>query len=223
MIRFCEKLREEADPIWKKILIHPFINEIYETSLPIEKFRFYVKQDYPFLIQFARCLGVIIAKVEDLETMRRLASLLHDALTLEMEMLEKLGTELGIPIVEMEDTAPSPTNMAYQCHLLVTSYSGTVGEAITAMLPCMWSYQEIGAKFEESEKIKKHPLYLEWSAIYGTCEYKNLVKWYRGLVDKLGDKAGEAERKRMTYNFNISSKYEYMFWDMCYREEDWPV
>ncbi|MFQ6076885.1 MAG: thiaminase II, partial [Candidatus Bathyarchaeia archaeon] len=108
MDSFSDELRRNADPIWQMIFNHPFVIEMGEGTLPIEKFKFYIKQDYPFLIEFARCLGIATAKVQDLETMRTFASLLKASLTLEMEMLEKLGSRLGVPVEEMRGTEPTP-------------------------------------------------------------------------------------------------------------------
>ena len=51
MDSFSLKLKEEAAPIWEKILKHPFLVEMGEGSLPMEKFVFYFKQDYSYLIE----------------------------------------------------------------------------------------------------------------------------------------------------------------------------
>jgi len=223
MDTFSNQLRKDVDPIWQRILFHPYLVEISNATLPIEKFMFYIKQDYSFLIQYARCLGIATAKVQDLETMRTFASLLNSSLTLEMRMLERLGLSLRISIEELKRAEPTPTNLAYNHYMLYVSYSGTVGEAMATMLPCMWSYQEIGERLDKSEKIKEHPIYSEWSSTYSSSEYIDLVKWYKTLVNELATQAGQAERKRMKSHFTISSKYEYMFWNMVYKQEQWPI
>jgi thiaminase/transcriptional activator TenA len=39
----------------------------------------------------------------------------------------------------------------------------------------------------------------------------------------MGQRAGQEEREAMRYAFLTSCRYEYMFWDMAYRQEQWAV
>ena len=45
----------------------------------------------------------------------------------------------------------------------------------------------------------------------------------REKVDAWVKTAGQAERRRMEESFLISSRYEWMFWEMAWTEEKWPV
>ena len=217
---YSEILREEASPIWERIFEHPFLVELAEGRLPLDKFRFYVKQDYAYLIEFARCLGLAAAKANDMDTMKALASLLEASLTVEIEMLERLCEKIDVPPSQLREAEPAPANMAYIKHLLLVAYSGTVGEIMAAMLPCMWSYQEIG---ERMEGVAEHPVYGEWSATYRSREYADLVDWFRKITDECASDSGESIKEMMRRHFILSSRYEYMFWDMAYRKEGWPV
>ena len=219
---FSDSLRREASNIWERVLTHPFLIEMGDARLPLDKFRFYVEQDYAYLIEFARCLGIASAKVEDMETMRAFASLLEASLTVEIEMLEKLGERLGISPNQLRRSEPAPSNVAYTRHLLYVAYSGTVGEIMAALLPCMWTYQEIGERMGESAALMEHPIYSEWCATYRSKEYIDLVNWYRSLTDRFAE-SGASVREKMRKRFILSSRYEYMFWDMAYRKEAWPV
>jgi thiaminase/transcriptional activator TenA len=220
---FSDSLRREADAIWQKIFTHPFLVEMGEGTLPLDTFRFYVKQDYAYLVEFCRCLGIAVAKVEDMETMRTLASLLNASLTVEVEMLERLGEKLQIFVDELRAAEPAPTNVAYTRHLLSVAYSGTVGEMMAALLPCMWSYQEIGERLSTRSALKRHAIYSDWCATYQSHEYIVLVGWYKGLVNRFALQSGFQVREKMKHHFIISSRYEYLFWEMAYRKEGWPV
>ncbi|HAN91400.1 MAG TPA: thiaminase II, partial [Nitrospira sp.] len=48
-------------------------------------------------------------------------------------------------------------------------------------------------------------------------------EWMRARVDTWARTAGHEEKKRMEQAFLISSKYEWMFWEMAWNEEKWPV
>lgn len=221
-VGFSDRLRGEASHIWDGILQHPFLVEMGEARLPLDKFRFYAGQDYAYLIDFARCLGIAAAKAEAGETMRAFASLLKASLTVEMEMLEELGEKIGMTPSEMR-AEPAPTNLAYTRHLLYVAYSGTVGEIMAAMLPCMWTYQDIGERLGGESTLRGNPIYSEWCATYQSQEYINLVDWYRSLTDKFASESGTSVKERMRRYFIMSSRFEYMFWDMVYRKETWPI
>ena len=57
-----EDLELKYSTINKAILTHPFIRGISNGDLAEEKFIFYLKQDYLFLIEYSRLLGLMVAK-----------------------------------------------------------------------------------------------------------------------------------------------------------------
>lgn len=191
-----------------------------DAALPLEKFRFYIGQDYAFIIDFCRCLAMASARANDVQTMQTFASLLNGTLTTETKAIRELCARIGLP---QEPPPSAPTTTAYTRHMLQVSDSGSIGEIAVVLLPCMWSYQEIGEKLSQSKKISKQVIYAEWTATYASKEYADLVGWHRELVDDLALRAGRAERERMRSHFMLSSRYEYMFWDMAYNLERWPV
>jgi len=217
---FCQQLRRQADPIWRRILDHPFLAEMADATLPLKKFRYYIGQDYAFIIDFCRCLAMACARATDVGTMQTFASLVNGTLTTEMQAIKALCDRIGLPA---EPPPSAPTNTAYTRHMLQVSDSGSIAEIAVVLLPCAWSYQEIGEKLVLSKKLSTQPIYAEWTATYASKEYADLVGWHRGLVDDLALKAGRAEKERMNSHFMLSSRYEYMFWDMAYNLERWPV
>ncbi len=52
---------------------------------------------------------------------------------------------------------------------------------------------------------------------------QNSVDAWRGFVDQAAREASPQELEAMREAFMISSRYEYMFWDMAYNMEEWPV
>lgn len=46
---------------------------------------------------------------------------------------------------------------------------------------------------------------------------------WRSLVDAAPREAGDTQLRHMEEAFLTSSRYEYMFWEMAYRQETWPV
>jgi thiaminase/transcriptional activator TenA len=222
-LSYSERLRNITGDIWMRILSHPFIGELGDGSLPMEKYRYYIEQDYAYLLDFSRCLGLAASKADTPDRMGVLSGLMNGCLNYEMGILHGHLVELGRRQDEIASIEMAPTNHAYTRHLLAVAYQGSVGENLSALLPCMWTYQLIGEKLwaDKSEGINEH--YLEWIKGYRSSEYGALVEKYRDLLDELASECGPSERQRMERHFITSSRYEYMFWDMAYRMEKWPL
>ncbi len=124
---------------------------------------------------------------------------------------------------EIRNGQKSPTNTAYINHLLKIAYSGTLGENVAALLPCMWTYMEIGEILRGMGGYRGHPYYEDWCTAYDSSEYASLVEMYIDLVDEIGAVSGKYLKDKMRAHFNQSMKYEYMFWDMAYEMEEWAI
>lgn len=220
---FSEQLRKENKRIRDAILGQPFVLELGAGTLPLEKFTYYVKQDYLYLIDFARCIGLATSKAEGVEDMRSWAEMMRGCLNYETERLESLSKALGVTPEEISRTRKAPTNEAYTNHILKVAYEGSMGENVAALLPCMWTYVDVGEVLAEIGGYKGHPVYEEWCEAYTASEYIDLVEVYRNLVDQSAERAGITVKDRMRRHFRLSMQYEYMFWEMAYRMEEWPI
>jgi thiaminase (transcriptional activator TenA) len=222
-LAFSKELKKENIKTWTAILHHPFIQELGEASLPIDKFVYYIKQDYRYLIEFSRCLGLAAAKSRNIQIMRKWAQMMEGCLRYETEMIEEVSKSLGIPVEELGNTRMAPSNMAYVNHLLRVAYEGSVAENVAALLPCMWTYMDVGDTLSEIGGYKGHRVYDKWCNTYNAPEYVDLVQIYKDVVDDTAETSGGPIKNRMRWVFQISIRYEYMFWDMAYKLEAWPI
>jgi thiaminase/transcriptional activator TenA len=182
-----------------------------------------MKQDYVYLIDYAKMFAFGSLKARDLETMSKFSELLHSTLNVEMELHRQYAERFGITREELEATEPSPTTVAYTKYMLDTAASGSLAEVVAALLPCMWSYRETGTAFAAHPGSLDHPLYREWILMYSSDEFGALTDWTIGLMDRLAEGLPERELARLESHFVTTSKFEYLFWDMAYRQEEWPV
>ena len=214
------QLYQAAAPVWQQSLAHPFVRSLGDGSLPLENFRFYMSQDYVFLIEYSRLLALATAKAPSLETMARFAGLLDATLNHEMALHREFATECGITAEELAATQAAPTTRAYTSHLLRVASLGDVAETITALLPCQWGYTEIGQTLARRGKPADAPFYAKWIDMYASEEFASLAAWLRELLDSYD---GKTDPERLVEIFCRSARYEYLFWDMSYRMEQWPV
>ena len=222
-MRFTQQLSQQTADLRRQVLEHPFVKGIGDGSLPLEAFRFYMCQDYVFLVDYCRVLALAVAKADNLETMGRFAGLLNETLNTEMDLHRGFAAKFGITAQELEDTRGAPGTRAYTQHLLTTAYGGDLADITAAVLPCMWDYSDIGQTLAALEAPSPQPLYNEWIQMYATPEFGALASWLRDLLDQLGGNETPACRARLSRLFQDSCRYEYLFWEMAYRRETWPL
>ena len=218
--RFTNRLRREAAGIWEAQHQHPFVRGIGDGKLDMEKFKFWLRQDYVFLIEYARLLGLAAARSPDLETMTRFAGLLEETLETEMSLHRAYANEFGISREELEQEPPAPTTRAYTDFLLRIAATGDFAELAAALLPCMWSFSEIGQRLA-APPLPSDKRYAQWIAMYSSKEFSELAGWCRDLVDNLAAGLPERELKKLEEAFLTSSRYEWQFWEMAWKMERW--
>ncbi|MGZ4106807.1 MAG: thiaminase II [Tumebacillaceae bacterium] len=223
MTRFTDTLREVADPIWRQIHEHPFVVEMGQGTLATERFAYYMVQDYLYLIEYCRLFALAAAKSPDLHTMGKFAELLHATLHVEMDLHRQYAAKFGISVEALEQAKIAPTAHAYSRHLLHVTQNGTLAEMVTAILPCQWGYHEIAMRLKEQGGMDNGSLYTEWVAMYASDEFKSLSDWLRAWLDDLASTLTEAEQRQLVELYLTGSRYEWMFWDMSYHMQEWPV
>ncbi|WP_336002827.1 thiaminase II [Halorientalis halophila] len=219
---FTAELREAVDPVWGAIHDHEMVRRLGDGTLDEEPFRYWVKQDYVYLIEYGRVFAHGAARAPSLERLGTFAELLDETINTEMDLHRSYAAEFGISEAELEATQPSPTTRAYTDFLVRTAATGTFGDLVAALLPCMWGFNETGERLAERGK-PDHERYAAWIEMYSSDEFAELASWCRDLMDELAADAPADVRDRYRDLFVTSSRYEYMFWDAAWRLEEWPV
>ena len=217
---FSQELRAAAGPLWQAQHDHPFVRGIGDGTLPVERFTRYVRQDYLFLVEYARLLALGAARAPDVATMRRFAGLAQAILTDEMDLHRAFAAEFGITEAQLEAEEPAPETRAYTDFLVRTAATGDFAELAAALLPCMWGYSEIGERLAARGAPPADERYARWIATYAGEDFAALAGWCRGLVDRLAAESGERGRERMRRAFLACSRHELAFWDVGWAPAD---
>ena len=219
---FSELLKRQADQVWRAIYAHPFLNELHEGTLPMDRFIYFILQDYLYLLDFAQVLCLGGAKSPDLETLEIFARHALIAVEVERSFHASFGKSLGFSRKQLDTAPKGPITEAYTRHLQAVARGGSLGEIVAAALPCYWIYGEVGRKLYKN-RPKRPKIYREWIETYASEDYWKPVREQIRLMDRLGASAKSDEKKLMRSHFLLSSRYEFLFWDQAYRLEDWPV
>ena len=219
---FTDDLAPEAERIWAAIVEHPMVAGIGDGTLPEAPFRYWVRQDYVYLVEYSRLFAFGAAKAPSLDRMGTFAGLLESTLNDEMALHRAYAADFGVSEDELEATAPSPTTRAYTDFLVRTAALGTFGDLVAALLPCMWGFNETGKRLAENG-LPEHEGYAEWIETYAGEEFTELTEWCLDLMDDVAAGSTGDDRERYRELFVTSARYEYLFWDAAWRQEEWPV
>jgi thiaminase/transcriptional activator TenA len=217
---FSGELWGDIAGIYEAILAHPFVTGLADGSLPRESFEFYVIQDALYLRKYARALAAVASRAADPAETEMFARHAAGIVAVEMGLHESLLADLGIDPGLAAAAEEAPTTLAYTSYLLAAC-GGAYGEGVGAVLPCYWIYWEVGKHL--LERGSPDPRYQRWIDTYGAEEFGDEAREVIAVTDRLGDEVAAAERDRIRRHFRATSRYEWMFWDMGFRRETWPV
>lgn len=221
-LTLSERLRADCASLWGELHRHPFVRGLAAGTLPPDSFRFYVEQNLQYLPEYARTIAIGASKAADLPTMRLFTHDLRNIVENEIpenEELRRRVIELGARDLGGAD-GMAPANVAYTGFLVSTAVQGGPLEIMAAILPCAWSYGEIGARL--APEVREHPVYAEWVRFFASAEYSALVAKMRADFELLAAEASEAAIARLSALFTASVRLERGFWDMAHGTAHWP-
>jgi thiaminase/transcriptional activator TenA len=218
---FTGELWAAGEPVYRSILLHPFLIALGDGSLDVRAFRFYVVEDAFYLSEFARSLSILASKAPRDEWIVAFNRDAIETLEAERALHQSYFKDFGLSEEELRAKPPAPTTLAYTSYLLATACSSSFAEGLSAVLPCYWIYAEVGKAL--AGKGSPSPLYQRWIDSYASEGYEAAVASVLGIMDEAAKDESSDARARMKRRFATTSRYEWMFWDMGWRREAWPV
>ncbi len=213
------EMRKVADNLWTKSFNHPFIKKLADGSLPMDTFRYYLKQDNYYLKNFGELHYKIANQVDDEQTKQFLIDGAQGLNEGENEIRREFFSKLEITANEMKDTPIAPNAYSYVSHMYHELNEGTAARACTALLPCYWLYNEIGKQLIANGSPVD--LYQQFIETYDSPEFTDSTNKMIEIVDNFGANADINEQQEMITAFVRSSYYELNFWEMAYSNESW--
>ena len=214
-----QRLYEAARPIWEACHAHPFVTGIGDGTLEVEKFRYFMLQDYLYLFDYARVFAWGVVKARSPELMRFFSANVDAILGGEMKIHRAYMARLGITEEQVFAVRPALPNLSYTNYMLSAAAAGGPAEIVAAILACSWSYAEIGTRLAARPGALEHPFYGEWVQGYSSEEYQETNRALVERMDALAAGCSEEEYRRLEEIFVACSRYELGFWEMAWKLE----
>jgi thiaminase/transcriptional activator TenA len=218
---FTEQLWASIAEIYSGILDLPFIRGLTDGTLDEGAFRFYAIQDALYLRDYARGLAILGARAPEDRWLMMFAEHARDSIAVERALHESFFKGWNLTEGDVYRQPLAPNNLMYTSYLLRVAYEKPFHEALGAFLPCYWIYWEVGKALEE--KGSPNALFGRWIETYASGSYGTIVGDVLSVMDSLAAELTEEQRSRTRDHFVTTSKLEYLFWDMGYHQQTWPI
>lgn len=211
-----ERLTQACRDDWEAYTRHDFIRQLGDGSLPRPCFEHYLKQDYLFLIHFARAYALAIYKSRTLAQMRQAKASLDAILDSEMGLHIDYCRQWGIEERALEREPEAAATLAYTRYVLERGQAGNLLDLHTALAPCVVGYAEIARRLmgEPWVELKNNP-YRSWIETYAADDYQQVAQAQVELLDELaGPEPASSRAEELAETFATATRLEAGFWEM---------
>ncbi len=201
---------------WKRYIQHTFVCQIGDGTLNRECFEHYLKQDYLFLIQFARAFGLAAFKSSTLAELEHAKASMSAILDTELSLHVEYCESWGITRSELESTTESTANMAYTRYVMERGLAGDLLDLNVALAPCVIGYAQIANWLSNQSFLNTtdNP-YSSWIEMYSSDEYQQVANAHRQIIDSISlTDISEQRLARLSSTFGSATRLEIDFWQM---------
>ena len=216
-MKLTDRLYESVQDIWPCYLEHPFVLEMAQGTLPLNKFRYYMLQDYVYLRDYIKIFAACMSKADDFSEIRFLC----ENMTAIIEETERVHIpymkRLGITDEEIRAVVPHIHNSSYSHYMICEAQAGSILSGLVALLNCSWTYAYIGEHMlKRYPNAIQQPHFGQWFSGYACDEYRQTNQSLIDMVDRLGAGISPQEAEKLIHIFRMCSQYELQFWNMAY-------
>lgn len=216
-MKLSQRIYACAQKLWPQYLCHPFVVQMADGTLPEEKFRYYMLQDYLYLRDYVKIFAAIIQKADDFEQIRFLSTQLSDTIGETYRTHLPYMQRLGVTDAEIDAARPHIDNSAYTHYMICEAQAGDVLTGLVTLLNCSWSYayvaEQMTARYPNALSDER---YGAWFAGYVSDAYRQTNQDLIDRIDALGASVDEAAAQHLCEIFENCCRFDLRFWDMVY-------
>ncbi len=212
---FMKEVHKSSKGIWDDCMATPFVQEIKNGTLPMEKFKEYMIQDSIYLKHYARIFGKAIYCAATLKEIQLYYSALAFVTDTEAAVRLNYLKKFDMTDDDIELIAPYKENQNYIDFMVEIAEGSNSCEILMAILPCLMSYCYI-FRIIAAEPIARDSPYWDFISDYATDDIDELYsQWYAYADEKCGE-LSTSEKQKLKDIFLKGSLLELDFWKMAY-------
>ncbi|MCK2151280.1 MULTISPECIES: thiaminase II [Marinobacter] len=217
-----EDLKKSCQAEWRDYIEHDFVQQLGDAALAPEAFQHYLKQDYLFLIQFARAYALAAYKSPTLSDLKQAKDGLQAIVDVELDLHISYCQEWGISEEELANLPEARATLAYTRYVLDTGNRGDLLDLHVALSPCMVGYGEIANWLNSRANTVRgdsNP-YDAWIAMYESEEFQDAMQAEIHWLDERLADVSDTRFQQLTRIFSDATRLEIDFWEMGLKQSN---
>jgi len=221
-MRPSEQLKQICIDDWSAATNHAFCLELADGSLPLDKMRLYLAQDYTFIDNFMRLAAAAIHHAPSLPDRLPLAYFLGLIAGPENTYFQRSFEMLHVAQSERVTPELLKPTRDFQALMLKAANSGEYGNMVAVLCVAEWVYlswaQPVFERTDYAEWIKTLPFYFgEWVTLHSGDYFESVVEHLRTQLDTVFNNADVDQQQTMQDYFQQAVLLEKQFFDACYQ------
>lgn len=217
-VRLSKVLHESVRELWSQAAEKPFVVEMATGVLDERRYRYYMIQDYLYLLDYIDILERIRERADDLA--------LKEFIGFVIAQTNKETAQVHVPQMRALGITEDDVAQCPKCSVIVEYIDymrrqveeGGVLAGLTAQLQCSWVYAYIGQRMMEKYpmQIAASP-YRGWFEAYTCDDYVAANQQWIDVLDAQAAGIQDGEAKQLCEIFQTCAAYENRLWDELYR------
>ncbi|MFO8045061.1 MAG: thiaminase II [Halomonas sp.] len=201
---------------WRTYIEHDFVRGLGDGTLDEGAFRHYLKQDYLFLIHFARAFALAAYKSRTLADLRQAHEGLKAIVDLELGLHVGYCQEWGIAEADLAALPEARATLAYTRYVLDTGNRGDLLDLHVALAPCLVGYGVIADWINARPSTLRGDAnpYDDWIAMYESEAFQAARRAEEAWLDARLADVTPARFAELCTVFRDATRLEIDFWQM---------
>ncbi|PYG25544.1 TenA family protein [Pelagimonas varians] len=213
-MRATDFLKNSAQGDWDAVTDHPFCKELANGTLPLDKMRWYLVQDYKFIDEFVRLLATAIAHAPTLADGVPMAQFL--GLVTSTENTYFLRSFAALEVSQQEqNVSAAPATRAFQDLMTKARTSGRYEQMLAVLIVAEWSYLTWANRYKTYSADLPF-WYSEWIDLHTGEGFENVVAHLRNQLDDVWERLDDHQQSKAATMFQGALSCERAFFDAAF-------
>ncbi len=180
-MRATDLLKNSVQSDWDAATDHPFCKELAEGTLPLDKMRWYLVQDYKFVDEFVRLLATTIAHAPTLADGVPMGQFLGLVTSTENTYFLRSFAALEVSQAD-QNVSAAPATRSFQSLMHTARTSGRYEQMLAVLIVAEWSYLTWANRFETYSADLPF-WFSEWIDLHTGDGFESIVAHLRDQLD----------------------------------------
>ena len=213
-MRATDFLKSSVQSDWDIVTDHPFCKELAEGTLPLDKMRWYLVQDYKFIDGFVRLLATAIAHAPTLVDSVPMAQFLGLVTSTENTYFLRSFKALEVS-QEDQNVATAPATRAFQDLMHVARVSGRYEQMLAVLIVAEWSYLTWANRYKAYSADLPF-WFSEWIDLHTGEGFESVVSHLRDQLDTVWADLSDLQQSKVAAIFHDAVLCEGAFFDAAF-------